>query len=631
MECWGKRMKPRLFIGSSAESLEIARAMGEALEHDAEVTIWPDGVFELSSSALEDLLQLLEHVDFGLFIFAPDDETVMRGAALNTVRDNVVFELGLFVGRLGRKRAFIVTPRGVQLHLPTDLLALAPANFDPARTDNLVASLGSAANKVRRGMKKEGPLPRPSAGEQQTEKPSDERRIPDEAFDPQPDWPISVFERVYRIASRLKRAEVIKKLDAAFRARFGAYEDTIAGWDAWLLHVEALYGGSRNVAQIRKIVREHPSSIRAKTVLGDALGRYDKAAAAKAYRDAVSASTDAASAAEGIRLVLEAEREIGEPIETETLLSALRGYWSADALESMEVMDAMQDLALVRELPQLSLSIVERAVSRAPDDTGLRFDLGYRYGEMDRHDISLWHYEAVPETERTGATWNNLGVAFGNLDMAGLAVPALEKSSDMGETLADANLADRLLAAGFFDLATQRASTAMKRENYHPNVVASLSALQTAEEGETGAKRASNARARGEHGMRAAIGEAAMAAPATMSGSWLVGDCPVSLTDDGQTVAGRGLTTEPVNALAAALGGVPAGTRDVQVTVSLRRLGNAFEGTITRRALGQDLGILGSYGNERAVVAWLPAPDEPIEVWDTGGGELQTTRWTKLT
>jgi hypothetical protein len=104
-------MKPRLFIGSSSENLEVAYAVQENLEAVAEVTVWTQGVFNPSKYNLESLADALFETDFGVFVFAPNDVTSMRGQERATVRDNVVFELGMFVGRLGRERCFILVPR----------------------------------------------------------------------------------------------------------------------------------------------------------------------------------------------------------------------------------------------------------------------------------------------------------------------------------------------------------------------------------------------------------------------------------------------------------------------------------------------------------------------------------------
>lgn len=73
-----------------------------------------------------------------------------------------MFEMGLFVGRLGRDRNFIVLPRGQEnsLHLPTDILGLATALYDPVRQDgSYPAALGPACNKIKRAISKLGTRP----------------------------------------------------------------------------------------------------------------------------------------------------------------------------------------------------------------------------------------------------------------------------------------------------------------------------------------------------------------------------------------------------------------------------------------------------------------------------------------
>jgi hypothetical protein len=150
--------KPRMFIGSSVERLDLAYAVQEGLEHDVEVTVWSQGVFTPSRTTMASLIDELDQSDFGLFILAPDDVTAIRDSNKQTVRDNVVFELGLFAGRLGIERCFLIVPRGVEdLHLPTDLLGLTPASFDSDRQDgNMVAALGPACSRIRKSVFKLG-------------------------------------------------------------------------------------------------------------------------------------------------------------------------------------------------------------------------------------------------------------------------------------------------------------------------------------------------------------------------------------------------------------------------------------------------------------------------------------------
>lgn len=144
-------MRPTLFVGSSSESLDIAYAAQKNLADVAEVVVWTQGIFELTKSYLESLLMHLEETDFGIFVLGADDLARIRGAEMRVARDNVVFELGLFIGRLGRDRTFVLVPKAAPgFHLPTDLLGVGTATFElPSRPDRLQAALGPACHDVR--------------------------------------------------------------------------------------------------------------------------------------------------------------------------------------------------------------------------------------------------------------------------------------------------------------------------------------------------------------------------------------------------------------------------------------------------------------------------------------------------
>jgi hypothetical protein len=145
-----------LFIGSSVESLRVAYAIQENLQYNAEVTVWTQGLFDLSEVTVESLMNAASSFDFAAFVFSPDDVIRIRESNYRGVRDNVIFELGLFMGKLGRRRAFIISPAGVQdFHLPTDLLGVTRGTYDAGRTDgNLIAALGPACNRIREAIRR---------------------------------------------------------------------------------------------------------------------------------------------------------------------------------------------------------------------------------------------------------------------------------------------------------------------------------------------------------------------------------------------------------------------------------------------------------------------------------------------
>jgi len=143
-----------MFIGSSVEGLGVAKAIRSNLWRDVEITTWPH-VFNPTKSTLEDLVQAVNRFDFGVFIFSRDDASTIRANLMPVVRDNVILEAGMFIGRLGRERVFIITPHDDEiLHLPTDLLGTTTLEYDAQRRDEeLEDATGPACDKIAKIVK----------------------------------------------------------------------------------------------------------------------------------------------------------------------------------------------------------------------------------------------------------------------------------------------------------------------------------------------------------------------------------------------------------------------------------------------------------------------------------------------
>lgn len=156
-------MKPSLFISCSREQRSIADAVQQELDDDLEITIWHQNIFSPSSIVIDDLIRSLPSFDFGLFIFAPDDILSKRGNTSAAPRDNIVFELGMFMARLGRERCFILSPKGIPLSIPTDLLGITTLRYTADRSDaNFRASVGPACVQIRNYAETYGPSQLPT-------------------------------------------------------------------------------------------------------------------------------------------------------------------------------------------------------------------------------------------------------------------------------------------------------------------------------------------------------------------------------------------------------------------------------------------------------------------------------------
>jgi len=148
----------QVFIMSSVEALHIAQEIQNKFAHDAfDVTIWTDDVFAASGYTLESLEKVLDDSDFAIAIAQPDDLVTSRGTTEPVPRDNVIFEFGLFVGRIGRKRAFLLEPQGEHTKLPTDFAGLNTIKYQHEPRAKLAALLGAACTQIRKAINELGP------------------------------------------------------------------------------------------------------------------------------------------------------------------------------------------------------------------------------------------------------------------------------------------------------------------------------------------------------------------------------------------------------------------------------------------------------------------------------------------
>ena len=142
--------RPTIFIGSSSEARPTARAIKEQFDAEADVDVWDEDVFQLNSSFLESLLRAASLYDFAILVFTPDDTTTSRGGTEKTPRDNVLFEHGLFIGRLGPRRAFIICEE--QVKVPSDFAGITISKYRTREDGNLKSAVGAACNQIRKAI-----------------------------------------------------------------------------------------------------------------------------------------------------------------------------------------------------------------------------------------------------------------------------------------------------------------------------------------------------------------------------------------------------------------------------------------------------------------------------------------------
>lgn len=142
--------KLHLFVGSSKEGLDIARAVQSELFHDFHTTLWSQGFFKPNSSTLNTLCEKARSFDGAIFILSGDDRTASRDIESMSIRDNVLFEFGLFLGSLGPRRVFFLVDVNDSRRpkLPSDLDGVTPIPFDSSHPEAL-GVVGHACSTIR--------------------------------------------------------------------------------------------------------------------------------------------------------------------------------------------------------------------------------------------------------------------------------------------------------------------------------------------------------------------------------------------------------------------------------------------------------------------------------------------------
>lgn len=149
-----------MFIGSSSEGLEIGKYLQIELQNTRICTVqrWDQGIFQASSYTMESLERVASRADFAVLVATPDDTVQTRGGHRAVARDNVIFELGLFIGALGRGRTYIVADQSRDLELPSDLRGLTWLPVDAPTDGNMQAAVTRAAVGITERIRELGRL-----------------------------------------------------------------------------------------------------------------------------------------------------------------------------------------------------------------------------------------------------------------------------------------------------------------------------------------------------------------------------------------------------------------------------------------------------------------------------------------
>ena len=266
-----------------------------------------------------------------------------------------------------------------------------------------------------------------------------------------------------------------QKIYSAFTSRYEGDTSEIKIWEADYLLIKQKLLNQSAIAPIQALIKENPTVIDLHNKLAEAYEGFN--------------SYDLAFKESEIALQPPQEITMSNLTQSVNLLEKYKGAkFARNYLKGFlsKIPDNQNDKCkfmtlygklFKEDLPNIFFSLTEAALAIQPDDSSLRFDLAYKYSELDLFKLSTYHYKILVQTSPTDNNWNNLGVAYSNLNINTKSIDAYIKSSNLEGTLAKSNLANKLLSVGFSEQATELCKQAMTKEDYDKRVAASLDSI----------------------------------------------------------------------------------------------------------------------------------------------------------
>jgi len=162
-----ENIEREVFICSSKEGLKYATALKRLLTSELKryglyCTLWKDdGVFSLGQATIENLYrkaqELKEHNGYAIVVITPDDQIISRNETVYIPRDNIIFELGLLTGVLGRDFVYCVSPSNIDVKIMSDWSGVTNAVYKyhkTPRSNTIDQNLRSAVSAISRSIER---------------------------------------------------------------------------------------------------------------------------------------------------------------------------------------------------------------------------------------------------------------------------------------------------------------------------------------------------------------------------------------------------------------------------------------------------------------------------------------------
>ena len=468
-----------------------------------------------------------------------------------------------------------------------------------------------------------------------TSVPDEEPRAPPPLDDkqwwvPKPKWVRHDYQVAYMVSIEFDVADADpQSISNAYLASDDAGKgDNRNSWEAFCewTRLRSAKGGS--LLRLKELAAAHPHSSGVLNYLAQGFELYqDYAASALTYEAGAKVARDDRGRLQLLKLAAVAHARAGAREASSAVIAEMKTHLQTSGTGEIELLNALRGLVEIDKDNDASVVLMERIVDIDPSDTNARFDLAYKYSQMGNSDLALFHYLRIPTEERTAMTWNNIGVAFQNLELSAKSIDAFRRAEQMGETLAMSNIAEKLTTAGFLRETQQECDNALKKDRYHYNVVTTLARLKGMPDNENTKEGNLLENIKPMSEFYTKVGRA-MSQPdlREISEYWKGPDCVLEVVMHGTEFAASG-SYERRNPLASTLAFGPGGKPIIEhYQIEYRGTllsGGVIKARVTRTRKGDTPAmntLLSSGDNESSVIMMLTDNQNDIQVMETTKG-----------
>jgi tetratricopeptide (TPR) repeat protein len=298
--------------------------------------------------------------------------------------------------------------------------------------------------------------------------------------EPNSEWGYNTYKFSVMLSIKKNNHEAEKKITEAFKKTSIGQDDVcLAEWEAYCQYVRLSSGKGVTLIDMEQLAKDKPEVAGVHNYLGKAYEIY------KEYGKAAEAYIDAS------------EKALNNELKLSYLEEAAKAYYQGDMKQISEeilvrmkqevhksgvgekvLVKTLRDMAELQSDTDVYYGLSERLLELKPDDNRVRFSLAYKYSQNNEEKLSIYHYLRIPEPDRGGAEWNNLGVQYDNLKMVVFSIRSYRKAEQINETLAMSNIANRLINAGFLPEAEDICNKAIAMPDYHKNVNQSMARIK---------------------------------------------------------------------------------------------------------------------------------------------------------